>query len=73
MSYAKSLWIKPADIRKHGLLIVCEQSDASCAEKAAGFMMANAQREKLTITRKIGARQMPEFTFDVFIIPPQPG
>jgi hypothetical protein len=71
VSYAKSLWVKPADISKHGLLIACEKSEEECTNKAQAFLTENAKTVSISIARKIGTRQMREYSFDIYIIPPQ--
>jgi hypothetical protein len=73
LSYAKSLWVKPADIGKYGLLIACEKSDEACTNKASAFLTENAKTVSISIARKIGTRQMREYSFDIYIIPPQLG
>ena len=73
LEYGRALWITPAKLEKDGLLIACVHEDAVCLDKASHFLGQNGKQSSLKIGRDIGARHLPDVTFDIFIIPPRAG
>ncbi len=73
LDYARALWVTPAKLEQNGLLIVCVHEDADCLGKASNFLRGHWKQTSLRIARELGTRQMPEVTFDIFVIPPVEG
>ncbi len=71
LSYYKAPWVTPEKVSRDGLLIACVHDDAACQSKAAEFLSASTKRTSIQISRKIGKRQLPDVSFDIFINPPQ--
>jgi Dolichyl-phosphate-mannose-protein mannosyltransferase len=72
LSYARSPWIKPGDIKKHGLLIACLHESAECLARAAELASGNSKHFQINASRTVGDIHSKEVAFDIFVVPPQP-
>ncbi len=72
LSYAKAPWATPEKLNRYGLLIACVQDDAACLSKAAEFLSSGSKQASIRIGRTVGKRQLPDVSFDIFIVPPDP-
>jgi 4-amino-4-deoxy-L-arabinose transferase-like glycosyltransferase len=71
LSYARSPWVTPEKLKKHGLLIACEHEDADCLSKAAGLLSGNWKRFQISVSRTVAKIHGANIAFDIFVMPPQ--
>ena len=50
LDYAASLWVKPADIAAHGLLMICPEEDPVCLARADGLAGKDAWRVPVALS-----------------------
>lgn len=72
LEYGRALWVTDAKLKQNGLVIACIHEDLACLSKASNFLWGHWKQTSLKLSRQLGARRMPEVTFDVFLIPPLP-
>jgi 4-amino-4-deoxy-L-arabinose transferase-like glycosyltransferase len=72
LSYAKSRWLTPEKLKKHGLLIACAHEDHVCLSDAAGLLSGSWKQFSISVGRTLGTGHGREIAFDIFVVPPQP-
>jgi 4-amino-4-deoxy-L-arabinose transferase-like glycosyltransferase len=73
LSFTRSRWVTPENLKKYGLLIACAHEDEGCVGKAAQFVSGNWKKISIGVSRTWGGRSGPEVPFDIFIMYPQAG
>lgn len=66
-----SPWVTPGQLRDHGLLIICEKGEPSCAKGAEPFLTPDTKHEEITVARKIWNFEAPSRSFELLMVPPR--
>jgi hypothetical protein len=69
--FARSPWITPEAIARHGLLAVCMKGDQNCLSQARKYAAAPGNPIEVEVIHKAWGLSAPPVAFDLLVVPPR--